>query len=90
MILLLVIASNIVVTMYTTYHFGTILESNSYLQNMVTTFIFIILCNAPTITHGDVKLQINYFDMLQVIIIMILLFFKYVYRYGTVLIQEIT
>ena len=48
--------------MYTTYHFGTILESNSYLQNMVTTFIFIILCNAPTITHGDVKLQINYFD----------------------------
>ena len=44
-----------VVTMYTTYHFGTILESNSYLQNMVTTFIFIILCNAPTITHGDVN-----------------------------------
>ena len=28
-------ASNIVVTMYTTYHFGTILESNSYLQNML-------------------------------------------------------
>ena len=51
--------------MYTTYHFGTILESNSYLQNMVTTFIFIILCNAPTITHGDVKLQINYFDLLS-------------------------
>ena len=65
--------------MYTTYHFGTILESNSYLQNMVTTFIFIILCNAPTITHGDVKLQINYFDLLmyflQAIITMILLFF---------------
>ena len=80
--------------MYTTYHFGTILESNSYLQNMVTTFIFIILCNAPTITHSDVKLQINYFDLLmyflQVIIIMILLFFEYVYRFGTVLIQEIT
>ena len=80
--------------MYTTYHFGTILESNSYLQNMVTTFIFIILCNAPTITHGDVKLQINYFDLLmyflQTIITMILLFFKYVYRFGTVLIQEIT
>ena len=75
--------------MYTTYHFGTILESNSYLQNMVTTFIFIILCNAPTNTHGDVKLQINYFD-LQAIITMILLFFKYVYRFGTVLIQEIT
>ena len=60
----------------------------------VTTFIFIILCNAPTITHGDVKLQINYFDLfmcfLQVIITMILLFFKYVYRFGTVLIQEIT
>ena len=51
--------------MYTTYHFGTILESNSYLQNMVTTFIFIILCNAPTITPGDVKLQINYFDLLM-------------------------
>ena len=33
-------ASNIVVTMYTTYHFGTILESNSYLQNMITAFIF--------------------------------------------------
>ena len=80
--------------MYTTYHFGTILESNSYLQNMVTTFIFIILYNAPTITHGDVKLQINYFDLLmfflQAIITMILLFFEYVYRFETVLIQEIT
>ena len=80
--------------MYTTYHFGTILELNSYLQNMVTTFIFIILCNASTITHGDVKLQINYFDLLmyflQVIIIMILLFFKYVSKFGIVLIQEIT
>ena len=80
--------------MYTTYHFGTILESNSYLQNMVTTFIFINLCNAPTITHGDVKLQINYFDLLmyflQTIITMILLFFEYVYRFETVLIQEIT
>ena len=80
--------------MYTTYHFGTILESNSYLQNMVTTFIFIILCNAPTITHGDVKLQINYFDLLmyflQVIITMVLLFFEYVYRFGIVLTQEIT
>ena len=80
--------------MYTTYYIGTILESNSYLQNMVTTFIFIILCNAPTITHGDVKLQINYFDLLmyflQAITTMILLFFKYVYRFGIVLTQEIT
>ena len=79
--------------MHTTYHFGTILESNSYLQNMVTTFIFINLCNAATITHGDAKLHINYFDLLmyflQVIITMIILFFKYVYRFGTVLIQEI-
>ena len=94
MILLLVTALNIVVTMYTTYHFGTILESNSFLQNMVTTFIFIILCNAPTITHGDVKFQINYFHLLmyflQAIITMILLFFEYVYRFGTVLIQVIT
>ena len=80
--------------MYATYHFGTILELNSYLQNMVTTFIFIILCNAPTITDGDVKLKINYFNLLmyflQVIIIIILLFFKYVYRFETVLIEEIT
>ena len=80
--------------MSTSYHFGTILESNSYLQNMVTTFIFIILCNVPTITHGDVKLQINYFDLLiyflQAITTMILLFFKYVYRFGIVLTQEIT
>ena len=79
--------------MYTTYYFGTTLESNSYLQNMVTTFIFINLYNAPTIAHGDVKLEINYFDLLmcflQAIITMIL-FFKYVYRFGTVLIQEIT
>ena len=56
--------------------------------------MFIILCNAPTITHGDVKLQITYFDLLmsflQVIITMILLFSKYVYRFGTVLLQEIT
>ena len=51
--------------MYITYYFGTILESNSYLQYMVTAFIFIILCNAPTITHGDVKFQINYFDLLS-------------------------
>ena len=49
--------------MYTTYHFGTILESNSYLQNMVTTLSLslLFLCNAPTITHGDVKLQIKFF-----------------------------
>ena len=92
-LLLSVAAPNIVVTMYATYHFGTILELNSYLQNMVITFIFIILSNAPTITHGDVKLQLNYFNLLmyflQVIIIIILLFFKYVYRFGTVLIEEI-
>ena len=52
------------------------------------------IINTPTITHGDVKLQINYFDFLmcflQAIITMILLFFEYVYRFGTVLIQEIT
>ena len=58
---------------------------------MVITLNFI---NTPTITHSDVKLQINYFDLLmcflQAIITMILLFFKYVYRFGTVLIQEIT
>ena len=75
-----------VVTMYTKYYFLELFWNQ--------TFIFIILCNAPTITHGDVKLQINYFDLLmyflQVIIIMILLFFKHVYRFGTVLIQEIT
>ena len=63
--------------MYTTYHFGTILESNSYLQNMVTTFIFIILCNAPTITHGDVKLQINYFDLLMCFYRLLLPWFYY-------------
>ena len=43
-ILLLVIASNIVVTMYTTYHFGTILVSNSYIQNMVTFFLSLSFC----------------------------------------------
>ena len=52
-ILLLVTALNIVVTMCTTYHFGTILESNSYLQNMVITLKFINLCNTATITHGN-------------------------------------
>ena len=76
--------------MYTTYHFGTILESNSYLQNMVTTFIFIILCNAPTITHGDAKLHINYFDLLMYFLQAIITMIKYVYRFETVLIQEIT
>ena len=74
-------------------YFGTILESNSYVQNMVKTLNFINLCNTATITHGDAKLHINYFDLfmnfLQVIIIMIILFLKYVYRFGTVLIQEI-
>ena len=91
--IILFLITIIVVAMHTTYHFGTILESNSYLQNMVTTFIFINLCNTVTITHGDAKLHINYFDLImnfpQVIITMIILFFKYVYRLGTVLIQEI-
>ena len=60
---------------------------------MVITLKFINLCNTATITHGNAKLHINYFDLLmyflQVIIIKIILFFKYVYRFGTVLIQEI-
>ena len=60
---------------------------------MVITLKFINLCNTATITHGNAKLHINYFDLLmyflQVIIIMIILLFKYVYRFGTVLIQEI-
>ena len=93
--IILFLITIIVVTMHTTYHFGTILESNSYLQNMVTTFIFINLCNTATITHGDAKLLINYFDLLmyflQVIITIIIfdIIFFYVYRFGTVLIQEI-
>ena len=79
--------------MYATYYFfwnyfGIKLLFTEYDNN------FYLLCNAPTITHGDVKLQINYFDLLmypyRLIIIMILLFFKYVYRFGTVFIQEIT
>ena len=61
---------------------------------MIITFNFNNLCTAATMTHGDAKLQINYFDLLmcflQVIITMTILFFKYVYRFGTVLIQEIT
>ena len=73
--IILFLVTVIVVTMHTTYHFGTILESNSYLQNMVITLNFINLCNAATITHGDGKLHINYFDLLvyilQVIITMI-------------------
>ena len=74
--IILFLITIIVVTMHTTYHFGTILESNFYLQNMVTTFIIINLCNAATITHGDAKLHINYFDLLmyflQVIITIII------------------
>ena len=66
----------IVVTMHITYHFGTILESNSYLQNLVITLNFINLCNAATITQGDAKLHIDYFDLLmyflQVIITIII------------------
>ena len=79
------------------YYVGNILElfwnQTLILQNMVITLNFINLCNTATITHGDIKLHINYFDLimnfLQVIITMIILFFKYVYRFGTVLIQEI-
>ena len=71
--IILFLITIIVVTIHTTY---IILESNSYLQNMVTTFIFINLCNAATITHGDAKLHINYFDLLmyflQVIITIII------------------
>ena len=74
--IILFLITIIVVTMHTTYHFGTILESNSYLQNMVTTLNFINLCNAATITHGDAKLHINSFDLimyfLQVITTMII------------------
>ena len=74
--IILFLATLIIVTMHTTYHFGTILESNSYLQNMVITLNFINLCNTATITHGDAKLHINYFDLLmyflQVIITIII------------------
>ena len=74
--IILFLVTVIVVTIHTTYHFGTILESNSYLQNMVITLNFINLCNAATITHGDAKLHIDYFDLLmyflQVIIAMII------------------
>ena len=66
--IILFLVTVIVVTMHTTYHFGTILKSNSYLQNMVITLNFINLCNAATITHGDAKLHINYFDLLMYIL----------------------
>ena len=64
------------------------------LQNMVITLNFINLCNTATITHGDAKLNINYFDLLMYflqVIITIIIFgiIFYVYRFGTVLIQEI-
>ena len=74
--IILFLVTIIVVTMHTTYHFGTILESNSYLQNMVINLNFINLCNAAAITYGDAKLHINYFDLLmyflQVIITIII------------------
>ena len=74
--IILFLVTLIIVTMHTTYHFGTILESNSYLQNMVITLNFINLCNAATNTHGDAKLHIKYFDLLmyflQVIITIII------------------
>ena len=66
--IILFLVTVIVVTMHTTYHFGTILESNSYLQNMVITLNFINLCNAATITNGDAKLHINYSDLLMYIL----------------------
>ena len=77
--------------MYTTYYFwnyfGIKLLFTEYGNNF-----FINLCNTATINQGDATLHINCLLMyfLQVIITMILLFFKYVYRFGTVLIQEIT
>ena len=66
--IILFLVTIIVVTMHITYHFGTILESNSYLQNMVINLNFINLCNAATITHGDAKLHRNYFDLLMYIL----------------------
>ena len=52
--------------MLITYYVGNILElfSNQtlILQNMVITLNFI---NTATITHGDAKLHINYFDLLM-------------------------
>ena len=63
--IILFLVTVIVVTMHTTYHFRTILESNSYLQTMIITLNFINLCNAATITHGDAKVHINYFGLLM-------------------------
>ena len=62
------------------YYVGNILElfwnQTLILQNMVITLNFINLCNAATITHGDAKLRIDYFDLLmyflQVIITIII------------------
>ena len=62
---------------------------------MVITLNFINLCNtAATITHGDAKLHINYFDLLMCflqVIITIIIFgiIFFIHRFGTVLIQEI-
>ena len=80
------------------YYVGNILKlfwnQTLILQNMVITLNFINLYNTATITHGDAKLHINYFDLLMYflqVIITIIIFgiIFYVYRFGTVLIQEI-
>ena len=84
-----------VVTMHTTYIILELFWNQTLiLQNMVITLNFINLCNTATITHGDAKLHINYFDLLMYflqVIITIIIFgiIFFVYRFGTVLIQEI-
>ena len=45
--IILFLVTLIIVTMHTTYHFGTILESISYLQNMVITLNFICAIQPP-------------------------------------------
>ena len=61
--------------MLITYYVGNVLEL-FWNQTLVMTLNFINLCNTATITHGDAKLHINYFDLLmcflQVIITMII------------------
>ena len=59
--IILFLITIIVVAMHTTYHFGIILESNSYLQYMVTTFIFINLYNTATITHAKCLFSFSLF-----------------------------
>ena len=78
-------------------YFQKLLITVNKITASINTLLPILLpatTQAATIIHGDAKLHVNYSDLLMYMIqnhswLYLVLLFGYVYRFGTVLIQEI-